>query len=183
MATLSQNINEAIKLVNGFRTVVEGTATQITIPNGATAISKGVFTGKTSLINIEIPDSVTNIGEQAFKDCTNLEKAIIPNSVTTIGATAYGGCINLEEIVIGNGVTAIPDYCFAYISFANGCDIYLSSNITAIGSYAFGDMLNYGNVDIYYEGSQSDWNNINIGSYNSLFNSPNTTFHYNYTPT
>ena len=51
--------------------------------------------------------------------------------------------------------------------------------MTSIGSYAFYDCTNLANV--YYSGSQSDWNKITIGDYNECLT--NAALHCSSTPT
>ena len=62
-------------------------------------------------------------------------------------------CTSLTSIAIPEGVTAIGDYAF------QGC-----TSLT----------------DVYYTGSEAEWQSISIGDYNSPLLS--ATIHYNYTP-
>ncbi len=80
-----------------------------------------------------IPDSVTSIGNKAFLSCMELTSITIPNSVTSIGNSAFAGCSRLTSINI-------------------------PSSVTSIGFNAFWICLEL--KDIYYSGSQSQWNAI-----------------------
>ena len=82
-----------------------------------------------------IPDSVTTIGDGAFHDCDSLTSVTIPDSVTTIGSDAFAYCFGLASVTMGNSVTTIGDYAFGW------CD---------------------GLADVYYNGTQSQWNEIHI---------------------
>ena len=76
---------------------------------------------------------------------------IIPNSVTTIGNGAFFNCDSLTSITIGN-------------------------NVTSNGVTAFYDCASL--TDVYYTGTEDEWNDITIGDYNSYLQS--ATIHYNY---
>ena len=128
--------------------------TSITIPEGVTTIGGYAFYWCMRLTSIEIPNSVTTIGRCAFSGCSRLTSIEIPNSVTTIGDSAFWGCTGLASITIGNSVTTIGDSAF------KGCT---------------------GLKDIYYTGTESEWNAISKGDGWNM-NTGNYTIHYNYTP-
>ena len=107
--------------------------------------------GKTQT-TYEIPTNVTDIGYLAFWDCYSLSSIKIPASVINIGQQAFSYCGNLSSIEIPVSVKSIGDNVFYY------CD-----NLT----------------DIYYGGSEEDWNNIDIGEFNDKLMS--VTIHYNST--
>lgn len=113
--------------------------TSITIPNSVTSIEGSVFYGCTGLTSATIPDSVTIIGDYVFYRCTGLTSITIPDSVTSIGKGAFYGCTGLTSVTISEGVTSI-------------------------GNAAFEDCRSLQTV--YYGGTQSQWNNISIGSEN-----------------
>ena len=100
-----------------------------------------------------IPSNVTSIGSSAFSGCENLTSIIIPDSVTTINYGAFYGCSNLTSVMIPKSVTSIED-------------CVVSS-----------DRLN-GLTDIYYEGTEDEWNQISIES--SI--PSDITIHYNSEP-
>ena len=87
------------------------------------------------------------------KNCENLTSVIIPNGVTSIGGASFWNCKNLKSIVIPKSVTKIDLFSF------NGCESL---------------------KDIYYTGTQDEWNNIIIGDGN--INLTNATIHYNFEP-
>lgn len=126
--------------------------------------------------NITIPDSVISIGEQVFYDCrfTNI---IIPNSVENIGKSAFMHCRELKNIIIPNSITSISEEMFYGCSSLT--NITIPTSVTSIGRQAFAECNNL--TDVYYEGTQEQWNNIYIngdGEYGNddLFNA---TIHYN----
>ena len=77
---------------------------------------------------------------------------IIPDGITSIGYHAFLNC-SLTSVVIPDSVTSIGNAAF------NGCDRL---------------------TDVYYTGTEEDWAEISIGSYN--YNLTNVTIHYNYVP-
>ena len=183
--------------------------TSIVIPNSVTNIGSDTFLSCTGLTSITIPDSVTSIGWDAFGDCTGLKSITIPNSVTSIGYYAFSGCAGLTSIIVdeNNTVYDSRNNCNAIIETATNTLIYgckntvipdsvtsigdnafwrctgltsitIPDSVTSIGRYAF-DCC-YGLTDVYYTGSEEQWNKIEIGAYNKPL--LNATIHYNYVP-
>lgn len=140
----------------GFRAFEGCTAlTGINIPDAVSVIDFGAFEGCTALENINIPDSVTYIGEQVFSYCTALIGIDMSDSITSIGRFMFSDCTALTGITIPGSVEYIDDNAFY------GCD-----NL----------------ADVYYSGSEADWQAIDIGSDGNepLFNA---AIHYNHTNT
>ena len=123
-----------------------------------------------------IPDSVTSIGDFAFSDCTSLRNIVIPDGVISIGDSAFFGCIGLTIVTIPNSVTEISNNVFAQcIKLTN---VTIPNSVTSIKDYAFVDCLSL--KDVYYTGSEDEWNKITIGNDNE--NLTNATIHYNFEP-
>ena len=142
---------------------------EINLPNSVTSIGDKAFEYCDSLSSITIPNSVTSIGERTFFYCSNLTNITIPSSVTSIGNKAFEYCRNLTSTTIEKGVKGIGDSTFLYCSSLT--TIIIPDRVTSIGNSAFHgcDKL----TNITYEGTQSQWNNINKGS-SSLENSIKT---------
>ena len=166
----------------------------ISIPNSVTYIDKSAFYGCDMLSNITIPDSVVVIEEWAFTGCKNVtsltvgennpnfsakgnclinkaEKKIIfgnanstipsDGSVICIGEWAFNNITTLTDITIPEGITSIDDAAFMDCSELS--NVSLPKSLTKIGDSAFHncEKLN----TIYYNGTESDWNNIEKGEH------------------
>ena len=139
-----------------------------------TSIGNSAFYGCTSLSSIVIPDSVTSIGDSAFTYCDSLSSVTIGNGVTSIGDGAFLDCTSLSSIVMPDSVTSIGDYAFFDCTFLSS--IMIPFSITSIGNFAFSGCTSLS--DVYYTGSEEQWNAIYIGSDNDELKS--ATIHYNY---
>ena len=146
----------------------------VTIPSSVMRIEDYTFWKCRSLASITIPDSVTSIGKWAFSDCTGLTSITIPDSVTSIGNYAFYGCTGLTSITIPDSVTRISDWVF------NDCRNLVSITIPdSVTSINFGAFWGCSFIkDVYYTGSESEWNEIAIASDNECLT--NATIHYNY---
>lgn len=150
----------------------------VTIPNSITTIRCKAFSGCTSLKSITIPNSVTDIAVCAFEFCTSLSSISIPGSVIAFGG--FFQCTGLKSATISEGVTTIrgDDAVNTAFSYCKNLEsVFIPKSVTVIGEYAF---YSCGNLkDVYYVGTESEWNEIKIGSSNS--NLLNANIHYNTT--
>ena len=144
----------------------------VVISGNTTSIGNSVFGSCDNLEIVNIPNSVTSIGHSVFANCTSLTTITIPNSVKSIGESAFSGA-NLKSILLSNSMTYIDNQTF------NGCihlsDITIPNSITRINWRAF-----YGCTaltDVYYLGTQEQWNRISIETDNDPL--LNATVHFN----
>ena len=113
---------------------------EYTIKEGVTLIADYAFSSCSSLTSITIPDSVISIGGSAFQGCDSLKSITIPDGVTSIGDRAFYDCESLASVTIPDSVTSIGDGAF-----------YNCDSLTTV----------------YYNGTEEEWNKIDIDSYNS----------------
>ena len=159
----------------------------VNIPDGVTFIGEGAFDCCFGLTSIAIPASVTSIGSYAFSNCSSVTVHIsdiaswcnVSFGNETANPLYHGRYLYIDEIeviklVIPDGVTNIGDYAFY------NCDsltsITIPDSVTTIGAFAFHwcDSLK----DVYYTGTEEEWNSITIGTDNDPLT--NATIHYNY---
>lgn len=100
-----------------------------------------------------VPDGVITIEESAFADSNNLLSVAIPNGVNEIDEGTFSNCGNLESVIIPETVN--------FVKFL-----------------AFGNCQNL--KDVYYFGTEEQWNKISVGSSNDDL--LNATIHHNYCP-
>ena len=178
------------------------------IPSNVTSIGFGAFSGCENLTSIIIPDSVTTIGSGAFSVCSNLSEFIVdsdnpsftsedgvlfdkdretllrcpakksgiyivPNGIKSVGNDAFDNCENLTSIIIPDSVTTI-DYG-AFSNCTSLTSITIPKSVTSIGDFVFS---HNSLTDIYYEGTEDEWNQISIES--SI--PSDITIHYNSEP-
>ncbi|MDE5600946.1 MAG: leucine-rich repeat domain-containing protein [Clostridia bacterium] len=118
---------------------------------------------------IALPDSVEFIGEKALAGCTI---DALSNELKHIGAEAFRDCVwlssNLDETAewyadIPEMVTTIEDYAFASLILGDNCKgIRIPLSVKKIGKAAFEDIRGDGKNILYYEGSEDQWNAIEI---------------------
>ena len=85
----------------------------------------------------------TSIDEKAFYGCDSLTSLTIPYGVISIGNHAFYGCSNLSTITIPSSVISIGNHAFY------GCNSL---------------------TDVYYSGSEEQWDSTTIGYYNDPIN-------------
>ena len=160
----------------------------------------------TNLTSVNIPSSVTNM-VNPFVGCSNLTEINVDENNSTYcnyGGNVYKGVIdafdiNLEEFYTSlnelviyipgqlsssfeipydygfrNNVSSISDYAFRDCTSLT--DITIPESVTSIGGWAFYGCSSLENV--YYRGSEEEWNNINIKNSNEPL--LNATITYNY---
>ena len=151
------------------------TETHYTIPDSVVSIGERAFYGCSNLISVTIGNSVTSIGDSAFFQCSNLSSVIIGDSVTSIEAYAFQECKSLTSITLPDSVTSIGNSAFSICSSL--ASITLPNSVTSIGRYAFSGLNR--RVNVYYSGSEEEYNLIDIPSTN--YDLISATMHYNWT--
>ena len=127
------------------------------IGSGLDSIPAGTFTA-CGLTSVTIPNNITSIGDDAFSKCGSLASVAIPDSVTTIESGVFKDCRSLRSVTLPNKLTTIPTHTF------NSClsltSVTIPSSVTKIEEFAFNNCLAL--KDIYYGGTEAQWNAIEI---------------------
>ena len=112
--------------------------TSVTIPDGITSLSTGIFKSCASLTSITIPDSVTSIGGYAFAYCSSLTSITLPINplFTSIGDNVFLFCSSLTSINIPDSVTSIGSFAFAVCTSLATVNC-LATTAPTLGSRAF----------------------------------------------
>ena len=148
----------------------------VVIPNSVRWIKEGAFLGCSNLTSVEIPKNVRGIESGAFYNCSSLTNITIPGeNLQWIDARMFWGCSSLNRVTILSGVGCIDDWGFARCNSLTSITIPKSMKSIHIGAFNGCSSL----ADIYYEGSESDWEQISIDMYNTEFRK--ATIHYNST--
>ena len=136
------------------------------------AVAWRTDTLKNNVTDVDIESNITSIGNYAFMDFRNLRDIYHWKNIQSIGTGAFHGCVNLTEITLPDTVTIIKTGAFY------GCtslsEITIPAGVTMIQTMAFVKCENL--RDVYYGGTQSQWNAINIGGANDPL--LNATIHY-----
>ena len=159
--------------------------TDVILPESMINIGDHAFEDCEILEYINFGNKVKTIGQYAFYNCDNLRDVTIPNSVISLGASAFSfsgvenlsigkglkeistyafyDCDNLRNLIIGENVETISTEAFAISS--NLKNVFIPSDVTKIQDSAFDNCYNI--TDVYYEGTEKDWEAITFGYNNS----------------
>jgi hypothetical protein len=170
----SVEIPESVTEIGDFAFSGCSGLTSVAIPASVTVLRDGVLYGCSGLTSVNIPKGVTEIGNEAFEGCSSLTSVEIPESVTETGMDAFCVCSSLTSVVIPGNVTAIRNGTFWGCSSLTSVEI--PESVTEIGHEVFYSCHSL--ADIYYGGSQEQWDKIEISDYeNDVLQS--AAIHYN----
>ena len=119
---------------SGVLTGYFGSAKNIILPNGITAIGQDAFFNNEIINSVVIPEGVEKIEDGAFWMCTNLKSVVLPSTIQKIGDNAFNSS-GLTSIVIPDGCEEIGTDCFTNCEKLK--DIYVSASVCEIGVDAF----------------------------------------------
>ncbi len=151
---------------------------QLTLPEGLEIIGNYAFSNCYELTGVTIPDSVVGIGTHAFSGCLALTEVVLGDGLAEIPQRAFSGCSNLQKVTVGNRVTAIRNDAFAQCPKLT--TLILPRSLKKVVYSAF--LNSNGLTDIYYGGSESDWQAIEFTDGYGHLSPARVTWHYNYTP-
>ena len=167
--------------------------TSITIPNTIKTIKKYSFY-MSFVRTVNMSDSVEVIEDQAFYSCRNLTsitlsknlksigkqsfynsgimRLYIPDEVEIIGDKAFALCADMYEVRVPPKIKEIHDS--AFYDCLGLVNVALPKSIKRIGSCAFYNCKSLKNI--FYAGSQTEYQDIVIGSYNTYLTSARTFY-------
>ena len=96
------------------------------------------FAYSSAISTIKVEEGVTELGRYSFYSLTNLVQVFLPETIEVIKDHCFGYCTSLSKISIPKSIIVIGDFAFE-------------------GS---------GLTEVYYAGSEDDWNIIEIGQGN-----------------
>ena len=188
----------------GFRAFYGCTSiTSVVIPDGVKDLSYAQFSGCTGLRYVTIGNGVEGISGSTFANCSdelfteyenglyvgdaqnpyaifcgvtqsNLSRYTIHSDTKIIAAGAFWDCTRVSTITIPEGVRSIGRW--AFYNCTNLSTVIIPKSITT--SITFGFYYNCGIKDVYYTGSEQDWNKIY--SYDSDSAISYATKHFNH---
>lgn len=182
-------IGKNIKSIDDFTFNGCSNLTGVTIPDSVTSIGEFAFAYCISLTSVTMGNGVTSIGKNAFYGCSHLTNITIPNSVTSIGVNAFFGCSNLNGTTYNNAIYLgnTKEPCLyllkavnknitsatihkttkfigenAFYDCSSLTSVTIPDSVTKIGYAAFSNCNSL--TDIYYQGTEAEWENIEIAS-------------------
>ena len=159
---------------NGTCTIVgigTCTKTELSLPEQSpeglrvVAISTGAFENCSKIVSIHIPASVRDIGTGAFVGCKSL-------SSFTVDTTNTEYC-SVGSVLFSKDKTELVCYPAKRV----GQNYLLSTNVTRISPYAFDSVSTL--EKLLYRGTISQYQNITIGTGNTIFTKMPIEFNYN----
>ena len=184
---------------NGADLYLRGTKVQYAFFDTATKINAYAFYGCTSIDSYELPVELKEIGNSAFAHCNNLTNVNDMTAVTTFGQSIFDcsgmnftslttsvieeiptemfyRCNGLTSVVLGSGIKKLGDAAFGWCNSL--VSITIPHTVTSIGNNQF--IYSPNNIDIYYDGTQEEWNSIVAADWNYGHNSmKKITVHFN----
>ena len=165
----------------------------ISIPGTVRIMGQAAFSGCANLKKLYIEEGVSYINQSAFGGCASLEEVILPSTMTDIYSSSFDYCPNLTEFIIPAGVSlgagvlshtgltkiVFPDSMTVIpYGLCTGCENLTSAcipkSVTMIDKSVFNGCVSL--TDIYYEGSEEEWNALFIDTGNDPVN--NAVIHF-----
>ncbi len=177
------NAASSYTVAEGVKTIADSTfagsknVKTIVLTDAVTTIGANAFLGGRSLESVVIGKGVSTIGNDAFEGCEKLasisvssensvycsdENGVLYNKAKT-EIIKYPAGASRQAFTIGAGIENVR-----VLSFANAVNlksVTISKDVKTIGASAFYGCINIS--EVYYEGSETEWKAITIGSNNN----------------
>ncbi len=132
---------------------------KLVVKDGVTRLGSFAFYKCTSLVEVSLPESIGAFGSYCFAECSQLISLTIPSKVTVIPQGFCSGCKKITAINIPSGVTRINKNAFLRTGITT---LTIPTSVVYIGT-------EIGNINhVTYEGSKTQWEKIEFGSYNNF---------------
>ena len=178
-------IEDGVTSIGGYAFEYCTNITSVLIPDSVVKIGECAFYQCSSLESLKLGNNIKTIARNAFSRCSNLESVIIPESVKSIGSSAFGECTSLKYVKLGSGLKTIGTSSFR--NCASLETVTIPKSVTYLGDGAFYGCASMGTAtigdgiviinnetffncdsltDVYYTGSEEQWEKIVIASDN-----------------
>lgn len=114
--------------------------------------AKNIYLNEKLVTELVVSEEIKEVKQYSFINCNSLISVIVPDSINAINNSSFYNCKSLSTVKFGSGLKSIGERAFEYCS-----------------------LLKY----IFYKGSASDWNKIDISGNNLELDSK--LIHYNTT--
>ena len=152
----------SIEIPEGIKEIIDGAFYQcvnlqkVRMTDSVCSIGKTAFLYCMALNDIKLSQNIESIDNCAFLECPNLERIVLPKKLTYMGEQLFHWCSKLKEIEIPSGVTTIEKGTFVWCLSLK--KVVLPSTLLEIRENPFGSCPSL--IEIYYEGTEEQWNNI-----------------------
>ncbi len=150
----------------------------ITMPDSVDTMGEYAFAGCLKLSDITFSANLAALPERAFSGCTGLTSVTVPGNCVSIGGGAFEDCTNLKEVILEEGVGELVRMNGWYVGTFAGCTaletIQIPASMYEIDEYTFKDCAAL--TDVYFTGTQSEWEILSIGTNNDPLLNANVTF-------
>ncbi len=163
-----------------------------------TAIGEKAFYNCSGITTVTIDDNIKSIGKAAFAHCYAISEVILPDCIEEMADETFNMCFNLAKVSLSKtNIKRIGAKAFAYCEFLE--TVTLPDTLETVGAEAFRECGNlqsviigkgaaniekdafakcYNLFNVYYMGTEEQWDQIIIGSNNSSL--LNATIHFNH---
>ncbi len=175
----------------------------VILPEGLEKIGNSAFWSNKALESINFPSTLLDVGDNAFEYCSVLDGIALPDGITHIGVSAfyntkyyddrnnwtgygnvlinngwllqmYTDSLASTTLTIAEGIKGLADNVFTYTNINQFTAISLPKSLKYVGESALQSL--YLATDIYYASSKDDFEKIEIGNRNTVFDT--ATLHY-----
>ncbi|MCR4671705.1 MAG: leucine-rich repeat protein [Lachnospiraceae bacterium] len=164
------DLPEGLTFIGEFAFNITGLK-EIVLPSTLTEIGQGALSG-TQIKTIAFPESIASYGNGVLEFCYKLNSVTLPDNIKNIPDSFFNNT-NLARIYLPDGMESIEKSAFYMCT--NLASVRIPASVKEIGYGAF--TYCYKLTDVYYQGSEEDWKQIEIR--NSNWPLEEATIHYN----